>query len=66
VPGGQPRPQAVPPPRSATARLATGPQVHYAEQGDPGGQPIVFLPADADSWFSYSRVLAVLPARDHA
>jgi non-heme chloroperoxidase len=57
---------AVPPPRSATARLATGPQVHYAEQGDPGGEPIVFLPAYADSWFSYSRVLALLPARYHA
>ena len=58
--------QAVPPPRFATARLATGLRVHYAEQGDPGGQPILFLPAYADSWFSYSRVLAVLPARYHA
>lgn len=58
--------QAVPPPRFATARLATNLQVHYAEQGDPGGEPIVFLPAYADSWFSYSRVLALLPARYHA
>jgi non-heme chloroperoxidase len=58
--------QAVPPPRFATTRLATGPQVHYTEQGDPGGQPILFLPAYADSWFSYSRVLPVLPARYHA
>jgi non-heme chloroperoxidase len=58
--------QAVPPPRFATARLATGPQLHYAEQGDPGGQPILLLPAYADSWFSYSRVLPVLPARYHA
>jgi non-heme chloroperoxidase len=58
--------QAVPPPRSATLRLASGPQVHYAEQGDPGGEPILFLPAYADSWFSYSRVLALLPARHHA
>ena len=55
-----------PPLRLATARLASGPQVHYAEQGDPGGEPIVFLPAYADSWFSYSRVLALLPARYHA
>jgi non-heme chloroperoxidase len=53
-------------PRFATTRLATGPQVHYAEQGDPGGQTILFLPAYADSWFSYSRVLPLLPARDHA
>jgi non-heme chloroperoxidase len=58
--------QAAPPPRFATARLATGLRVHYAEQGDPGGEPIVFLPAYADSWFSYSRVLPLLPARDHA
>jgi non-heme chloroperoxidase len=57
---------ATPPPRFATVRLATGPQVHYTEQGDPGGEPIVFLPAYADSWFSYSRVLALLPARYHA
>ena len=54
--------QAVPAPRFGTARLASGPQVHYAEQGDPGGEPILFLPAYADSWFSYSRVLALLPA----
>ncbi len=58
--------QAVPPPRFGTARLASGPQVHYAEQGDPGGEPILFLPAYADSWFSYSRVLPLLPARYHA
>jgi non-heme chloroperoxidase len=58
--------QAVPPPRFATSRLASGLRVHYAEQGDPGGQPILFLPAYADSWFSYSRVLPVLPARYHA
>jgi non-heme chloroperoxidase len=58
--------QAVPPPRFATARLATGLRVHYTEQGDPGGEPILFLPAYADSWFSYSRVLALLPARYHA
>jgi pimeloyl-ACP methyl ester carboxylesterase len=57
---------AAPPLRFATARLATGPQLHHAEQGDPGGEAIVFLPAYADSWFSYSRVLALLPARYHA
>jgi non-heme chloroperoxidase len=55
-----------PPPRFATARLATGPQLHYAEQGDPGGEPILFLPAYADSWFSYRRVLGLLPTRYHA
>jgi non-heme chloroperoxidase len=52
--------------RFATARLASGPRVHYAEQGDPGGEAIVFLPAYTDSWFSYSRVLPLLPPRYHA
>jgi non-heme chloroperoxidase len=58
--------QQVPQLRFATTRLATGPRVHYAEQGDPSGAPIVFLPAYTDSWFSYSRVLPLLPARYHA
>jgi non-heme chloroperoxidase len=58
--------QDVPQLRFATTRLATGPRVHYAEQGDPGGETILFLPAYADSWFSYSRVLALLPSRYHA
>jgi non-heme chloroperoxidase len=53
-------------PRFATTRLATGPEVHYAEQGDPDGEVILFLPAYADSWFSYSRVLPLLAARYHA
>src|SRR5512132_157637 len=53
----------VPQLRFGSARLASGPRVHYAEQGDPGGEPIVFLPAYTDSWFSYSRVLALLPVR---
>ncbi|MDP9210128.1 MAG: alpha/beta hydrolase, partial [Actinomycetota bacterium] len=55
-----------PPLRFATTRLATGPQVHYAEQGDPGGEPIIFIHPHADSWFSFSRVLALLHARYHA
>jgi non-heme chloroperoxidase len=59
-------PNTSPPLRFATTRLATGPQVHYAEQGDPGGDPIVLIHPHADSWFSFSRVLPLLPARDHA
>jgi non-heme chloroperoxidase len=51
----------VPESRFATTRLATGPQVHYAEQGDPSGEAIVLLPAYADSWLSYSRGLPLLP-----
>jgi non-heme chloroperoxidase len=58
--------QQVPQLRFATTRLSTGPRVHYAEQGDPSGASIVFLPAYTDSWFSYSRVLPLLPARYHA
>jgi pimeloyl-ACP methyl ester carboxylesterase len=58
--------QEVPQLRFATQRLASGPRLHYAEQGDPAGEAIVFLPAYTDSWFSYSRVLPLLPARYHA
>src|SRR6266545_4089380 len=58
--------QEVPELRFATTRLASGPRVHYAEQGDPGGEPIVFLPAYTDSWFSFSRVLPLLAPRYHA
>jgi hypothetical protein len=50
--------QQAPQLRFATTRLASGPRLHYAEQGDPSGEPIVFLPAYPDSWFSSSRVLA--------
>ena len=32
----------IPQPRPAATRLASGPQVHYAERGDPG-EPILFL-----------------------
>ena len=52
--------------RFATARLGTGPRLHYAEQGDRTGEAIVFLHAYADSWFSYSRVLPLLSPAHHA
>jgi non-heme chloroperoxidase len=58
--------QEVPQLRLATTRLATGPLIHYAEQGDVDGAPIIFLPAYTDSWFSFSRVLPLLPVRYHA
>ncbi len=47
--------------RFASVRLATGPRLHYAEQGDPRGEAIVFLHGWPDSWFSFSRVLPLLP-----
>jgi hypothetical protein len=37
--------QQVPQLRFSNMRLASGPRVHYAEQGEPNGEPIVFLPA---------------------
>ena len=58
--------QEVPQLRFAAQRLASGLRLHYAEQGDLAGEPIVFLPGYTDSWFSYSRVLPLLPTRYHA
>lgn len=47
--------------RFANIRLETGPRLHYAEFGAPDGEPVVFLHGWPDSWFSFSRVLALLP-----
>lgn len=59
--------QAVPPLRFATTHLATGLQVHYAEQGDPRSEPVVFVHGYPDSWYSFSRLLPLLaPAQYHA
>lgn len=44
----------------ATVDLATGVTLHYAEQGDPNGEAIIFLHGYSDSWFSFSRVLPLL------
>jgi non-heme chloroperoxidase len=52
--------------RFATTQLATGPRLHYAEQGDPTGEVIVFLHGYSDSWFSFSRVLPLLSPEYHA
>jgi non-heme chloroperoxidase len=49
------------PDRSASIRVATGPRLHYAEFGKPDGRPVLFLHGWPDSWFSFSRVLALLP-----
>lgn len=46
----------------ADVRVSTGPRLHYAEFGDPQGEPVVFLHGWPDSWFTYSRVLPHLPA----
>jgi non-heme chloroperoxidase len=58
--------QVMPQLRFATARLETGVQIHYAEQGDPGGEALVFLHGYTDSWFSFSQLLPLLPERYRA
>jgi non-heme chloroperoxidase len=50
----------------ATAQLATGPRLHYAERGDREGEAIIFLHGYSDSWFSFSRVLPLLSPEYHA
>jgi pimeloyl-ACP methyl ester carboxylesterase len=47
--------------RFSKARVATGPTLHYADFGHPNGRPILFLHGWPDSWFSFSRVLELLP-----
>ena len=49
-----------------TTRLSTGLRAHYAEQGNPTGEAIIFLHAYVDSWFSFSRMLPLLSAEYHA
>ena len=51
--------------RFADAQLTTGVQLHYAEQGDSAGHPIILLHGYTDSWFSYSRVLSSFPLTYH-
>jgi len=53
------------PVRFADARLSTGVRLRYAEQGDRGGEAVILLHGYSDSWFSYSRVLPLLPSRYH-
>ena len=53
-------------PRSADIALPTGVRLNYVEQGPADGQPIIFLHGYSDSWFSYSRVLPLLPANVRA
>jgi len=52
--------------RFGAVRLRDGVCLHYAESGNPAGQPGVFLHGWPDSWFSFSRVMAALPEDIHA
>jgi pimeloyl-ACP methyl ester carboxylesterase len=47
----------------ATVRLATGPRLHYAESGRSDGTPLVLLHGWPDAWFSWSRLMPLLPDR---
>ena len=48
-------------PRRANLRIGTGPRLHYVEFGAADGDPVLFLHGWPDSWFSFSRVLPLLP-----
>src|SRR5215211_1658081 len=50
----------------ATVSLSTDVTLHYAECGDRKGEAILFLHAYTDSWFAFSRVLALLSPSYHA
>ena len=47
-------------PRFGDVQLSTGIRMHYAEQGESRGEPILMLHGYSDSWFSFSRVLTPL------
>jgi pimeloyl-ACP methyl ester carboxylesterase len=46
--------------RHGTVRLPTGLRLHYVEQGDPAGPPVVLVHGWPDSWFTWSRMLPSL------
>ncbi len=46
-------------------RLKTGVRVHYVEQGDPNGPPVILLHGYSDSWISYTRVLPLIDKKYH-
>ncbi len=52
--------------RFSNITIATGPRLHYAEQGDARGEAIVFLHGWPDSWFSFSSVAELMPRRYRA
>jgi non-heme chloroperoxidase len=50
-----------PPMSHADLHLVNGVRLHYAHQGPRFGPAIVLLHGYADSWFSFSRVMPLLP-----
>jgi non-heme chloroperoxidase len=51
---------------ATTPLLSTGVRLHYAQRGNRGGEAIIFLHGYSDSWFSFSRVLALLSPSFHS
>ena len=49
-------------PTFGDAQLPGGVRMHYAQQGPPTGPAVLMLHGYADSWFSFSRVLPLMPA----
>lgn len=43
-------------------RLPTGVRLHYAARGDTAGPAVILLHGYSDSWFSFSRILPLLPS----
>lgn len=51
--------------RFATTSVATGVDLHYAEQGEAGAEVILFLHGWPDSWYSHRRVLELVGRRQN-
>lgn len=49
----------------STVTLPSGVTLEYAERGHGRGQVVIFLHGYTDSWYSFSRVLELLPSRYH-
>lgn len=56
---------AAPKPHFATVALKTGVTLHYLEQGDPQGEPMIMLHGYTDSWNTYALVLPLLSPAYH-
>ena len=46
--------------RHSEVQLKTGVRLHYVEQGDPKGPPIILLHGYSDSWVSYTPILPLI------
>ncbi|MGH7586774.1 MAG: alpha/beta fold hydrolase [Gemmatimonadales bacterium] len=62
LPVSSPGRPAADPPSFAEVQLSTGIRLRYAVQGDPEGRPVILLHGVTDSWFSWSRILPLLPS----